>query len=410
MFKRLRSIVLNLALICVSLAAALLLSEFIVRHSNFTDKDRAIGAKTLFGSYENTYTRKQLEEVRGTENCSWSDTLVIHPYLGWVHRSSGPCSSSNINNRGFPSRRDMPLLKDPEFFSILIVGGSVASQFAGGSWNNGIWLEEVLNKNYKSPNGKPFRVLMGAFGAWKYPTQNIAVTMFGDVADAVVALDGYNESLSMPLDSPDLNQVRRISVDAIDRSMWISFRTVRRWRDLCVNNSVLKNSYLALLVMRVGIMHVMNTEVSNREWAGDKVLRPQLPFEFSKSDATKYNKNRFKHYVRLLNGEAKTLGLKFAHFLQPVPDIAKKLTAEEIAHEHFATEKTYTPFMEASDELSREGIASYSLVQVFSGVDETIYGDEIHCAFDNKGDSRGYEIIADAMAKQLAKTWNLRMK
>ncbi|MFK5143509.1 hypothetical protein ACI4A9_28820, partial [Klebsiella pneumoniae] len=56
-----------------------------------------------------------------------------------------------------------------------------------------------------SPNGKPFRVLSGANGAWSYPSQINFLSLYGDSADAVVALDGFNElkPTLTPLFSPN---------------------------------------------------------------------------------------------------------------------------------------------------------------------------------------------------------------
>ena len=82
--------------------------------------------------------------------------------------------------------REFPLERDDSVFTILVTGGSVAAQIV---WNN--TLEDALNGRLKI--GKPIRVLSGASGAWRQPQQTIFLTLYGDVADAVISLDGFNE-------------------------------------------------------------------------------------------------------------------------------------------------------------------------------------------------------------------------
>ena len=89
---------------------------------------------------------------------------------------------------------DFPVIKPPDYYVVLLVGGSVAS-YVGGNQPppRPRFLEEELNRKYVSPNGKPWMVLVGAAGAWKEPQSFILFSLYADSVDAMVNLSGFNE-------------------------------------------------------------------------------------------------------------------------------------------------------------------------------------------------------------------------
>ena len=61
--------------------------------------------------------------------------------------------------------------------------------------------------------------------------------------------------------------------------------------------------------------------------------------------------------------------------------------------------------------LRQEGIEVISLLDTYSGVTETIYSDEIHQTFDwATGESKGLRVLAERMALELARAWQLQPK
>ena len=130
--------------------------------------------------------------TKGT-SCRYVDTLYPHPYLAFVHHGNPPCGLPNVNNIGLLNT-DFPTVKRDDRYTVLVVGGSVASQLAQNCPPPAPrFLEEELNKRYVSPNGKPFLVLNGGDGAWKEPQSFILFSMYATSVDAVITLDGYNE-------------------------------------------------------------------------------------------------------------------------------------------------------------------------------------------------------------------------
>jgi len=121
-------------------------------------------------------------------------TYYPHPYLAYVHNEKTENVPGGrprrLNNVGFIGR-DFPLRKDPEKFTILLTGGSVACQVGEAGEGGRSYLEIALNDRYSF--GRPVVVLNGGMGGWMQPQQAVTTLLYADVADAVVTLDGFNE-------------------------------------------------------------------------------------------------------------------------------------------------------------------------------------------------------------------------
>src|SRR5215475_7687733 len=150
---------------------------------------RYIPAAELFQRTQNTYVHDLTRE----SDCRYVDVLFPHPYLGFVHHGNPPCGMPNINNVGMLND-DYPTLRRTDRYTILLTGGSVASQVAQIGWPpSPRILEEELNDNYLSPNGQPFLVLNGGAGAWKQPQPFILFALNAQALDCVITLVGMNE-------------------------------------------------------------------------------------------------------------------------------------------------------------------------------------------------------------------------
>ena len=98
-----------------------------------------------------------------------------------------------VNNIGLFGP-DYPVLKNPDRYTVMLIGGSVASQLAQNQAPPAPrYLEEELNRKYVSPNGKPWQVLYGGDGAWKEPQPFILFSLYAGSVDAMVSLGGFNE-------------------------------------------------------------------------------------------------------------------------------------------------------------------------------------------------------------------------
>ncbi|MGZ3695417.1 MAG: hypothetical protein ACXWQO_14970 [Bdellovibrionota bacterium] len=136
-----------------------------------------------------------------------------------------------------------------------------------------------------------------------------------------------------------------------------------------------------------------------------------FPSEWKEEEKAKANQKKYFNYIKLLASTAGALELRYAHFVQPNRLIDKTLTPEEKQYFQYSSPELYRKMIVgASEALAAKGLNTFSLTSVFKNETGTIYGDNIHCAYDKDGRNRGYEIMADAMAEKIAKAWHLKRK
>jgi hypothetical protein len=383
----------------------------------YLEDGRYTPAAELYDRTQNTYVR---DLTKGTA-CRYVDTLFPHPYLAFVHHNNPPCGLAYVNNVGLFGA-DFPTVKRTDRYTILLTGGSVASQMAQ-NWGPPAphYLEEVLNKNYVSPTGKPFEVLNGGDGAWKEPQAFFLFSLYATSIDAVVTLDGFNEHYSFwtgteeRLERPDSNflEVNPFVADENFGDAAIGW-VIGRVAGVLSQNPILGRSHAAYMIIR-GIESVAKSKdiFKSKKKTTIRGLF-ELPEEIRKDHdlAFAVQLSLYQKYERAMEVVAKDNGIKTAYFLQPVPAYGKTLTEEEkkVAGDLSYVE-VYRRMVAGMMTLRDKGLPIFDLGDVVKGHSETLYADHIH--FDRKlptGESAGYQIMAVRMAEILAETWGLQKK
>lgn len=392
-----------IALLCFEAAATAWLA---LRDGKYTS------AAKLFG--QNTYTFVQ-SAARQT-GCRYGDTLYPHPYVAFVHSKGQPCSLPNINNAGLFGP-DFPDLRRTDRYVILLTGGSVASQLGQiAAPPAPRFLEEELNKNYVSPNGKPFLVLNGGDGAWKQPQQMILFSLHAEFVDAVVTLDGYNEQHMMQpgvtsrFELPGNNFLDANPIAAQDGfgrvvTSWLAGR-VSAW----IESSFLANSHGAYLVVESLSRMTTQTASSDAKWFWEMM---KLPDDITKDPNVliPWQIEQYRKYIKIMDMTARNYNVKDMFFLQPVPAVGKELTAEEKrATPDTSYGQRYIRIVRDLEALNEGGIPVRSLLDIYADEKETIYADTIHAYQAPGGESRGYRIMAARMARDMAEGWGLQRK
>ena len=95
----------------------------------YVEDGRYTPAEELFERTQNTYVR---DATKGT-TCRYVDTLYPHPYVAFVHHGNPPCGLPSVNNIGLLRHRLPDGQRDPDRYTVILVGGSVASQLAQNS-------------------------------------------------------------------------------------------------------------------------------------------------------------------------------------------------------------------------------------------------------------------------------------
>ncbi|MCI0547132.1 MAG: hypothetical protein L0027_07585 [Candidatus Rokubacteria bacterium] len=389
------------------LVEVLAIAAFSLRDGEF------VPARERLRRVANTFVEGVSRDQRG---CQYIDSLFPHPYLAFVHNGTEPCGRPNTNNIGLHGE-DFPAERRRDRFVVLLTGGSVAAQFAQIDVGGPKYLEAILNASFVSPTGQPFVVLNGADGAWKQPQQAILFLLYSSVVDAVVTLDGFNEALiiasggTVGLEHPSNNFLGVVNpLSGEPYGVVVSRLLLGRLVGSLTTSPVLSHSHAVF-----GAVSVLRRLV-NREWsAGPR--RPTieglfaLPSEWDGEKRIQVRLERYQRYIRDMNAVANRHRVLIAHFIQPVPAIEKPLTPEERAVVgDLSYRGVYERMTDALLRLRGEGVQIFSLLSIFRNVTDTIYADHIHCERDARGESRGYRLMAEEVARTLGETWKLAPK
>ena len=375
-------------------------------------------AEELFERTQNTYVR---DLTKGP--CRYVDTLFPHPYLGFVHHANPPCGLPNVNNIGL-FNDDFPVLKRADRYTVLLVGGSVASQLAQNMPAPPAprYLEEELNKNYVSPNGKPWLVLNGGDGAWKEPQQLILFALYASSVDAVVTLDGYNESYFFT--HPQTERLERPLSNFIDVNPFVADENfgdaatgwvLGRVAGVLSQNPILGHSHAAYMIIR-GIEAVAKSKDAFKSTKKTTLVGLfSMPEEIRKSPDLEFAVQLalYQKYERGIDAIAKDNGVKSAYFLQPIPRYGKVLTESEKERigGGMANGEVYRRLVAGMMTLRDKGLPIYDLGDLLKDEKDTFYSDYIHFVRDRKtGVSPGYRLMAARMGQLLAETWGLKAK
>lgn len=351
-----------------------------------------------------------------TSSCNLGNSQISHPFLGYVYRRNTNCENFHVNNIGLNHHRDMPAERDENFFSILVLGGSVATQLTLGE-NQISWIEEYLNKFYFSPNGKPFRIISGSLNGWVMPQQVIMTSLYGNRVDAIIAVEGYNEALGISGGLP---------IEAMIASSYLY--SLKSWRDtrFIVGVYAARGILLAAqmipalfqsLVVRLGFNTIMGflNHYLYASYPGNPVydnypIFHEIPQTWTESERTNWKIKEYIRYIRANSALTNSYGVKYVHFIQPIPMIDKPLTEEERMIQAFFPPSLYYDILTAAKKLNREKINVVDLTNVFHNQKETIYGDHVHCKWNSMGKNPGYRIMARRITEELANLWKLKVK
>jgi hypothetical protein len=374
-------------------------------------------AQELFDRTQNTFVR---DLTKGT-SCRYVDRIFPHPYVGFVHHGNPPCGVTNINNVGL-FNDDFPTERRSDRFTILLTGGSIASQLAQFEPPpKPRYLEEELNAHYVSPNGKPFLVLNGGDGGWKQPQSFILFALYASAIDAVIIIGGMNEYYSFRpywrerLERPESNflDVNPLVADENIGDAAIGWVMGRIAGALSLN-PILDHSHAAYLVIRQveALAKSLGGGASKKRTTLDSIfaLPPDIAGDSEKVFTTQLM--LYRKYQSAVAAIARDLNVRTAYFFHAVPAWGKTLTPEEKAA---AGDLSYGPLyrrmVEAMMRQHENGLPVFDLGDLLVDVKETIYADDVHFIRNARdGASPGYNLMANRVAEDVAKAWGLHRK
>jgi hypothetical protein len=396
----------KLGLALTSLLFAALLLELTVRFGFATAAQREIGASALLTADRNQITREDKPA------CTWNDTTLAHPYLMQVYHAQPPCGVQPVNDAGMRSRYPLPLERDPSFFTILLEGASVAEQLGEGPW-----LEEELKNRFEPPPGKRFRVLNAAMSSTTFPRPTITTLMYGHAVDAVLVVDGFNDATRGPTTEHLLGDPGNLYFDKIklltNSRAAGRIELARSVREELARVPLLRHTFFwyflvdRLSLSLAGPAERRSEQPSAAELGATYRRSFEMPGDWSHPRRQAYHTGRFLEGLHTNRALSESMGLRFAHFLQPVPNLFKSLTAEErtLMWDGFPSD-IYLDWSKRLDDERTRGVPTHSLLRVFENNQDQIYGDVVHC----KNGGPGYPLMAAAIVERLGQDWALVAK
>jgi hypothetical protein len=364
-------------------------------------------AKKMFSSERNIFIQNWDEEY----SCSFPETIISHPNLGYIHRQKvqrSPYCTLPVNNIGLATKRDLPVIKNKNEFRIMLLGGSVAHQLSNYETLDGkIFLEDYLNKNYKSPNGFPFVVSTGAAGAWKMPNQLIMTMTYSNRIDAIISLDGYNESYSIKIGrylEENYGATTYIAGQSYNSSLFNYLSLLRTYR-IRIKKYKLDHLYTSFILYHNLVNYLVHNYVSEdviEEFSNKDTQLNNINYSIRKKLIT----DQFSNYILKLHSLSKFSNLLSAHFLQPTRYYGKKLTESEKNFQDSISSREMDEVRSIYNQLSKT-LPIVDLSELYKNEEGEIFVDHIHCD-QQKGKSRGYELMAKAIAENIAKMWKLK--
>jgi hypothetical protein len=400
-----------IAYVFITLFCFIILEGFSIGYLTWRD-GKFISASERFQNFSNNTFVVQLRSKDSV--CRYIDTLYPHPYLAFVHHNNPPCGMEYINNIGLFGY-DFPVTKDNNYFTILLTGGSVAAQFAGVRSESIRFLEKELNTHYKSTNGKKFRVLNGADGAWKQPQQSILLLMYADAIDAVISLDGFNEHYSIGADKRleyPANNFALTNPLVNESYTQVFIRIfVGQFIQALSQKTVIKYSHAAFLFTK-GVDRLLKkipVSLQAKKTTLESVFA--LPADWNEKQRQDWTIQKYQNYIRSMNALANQYNLKSAYFIQPVPAIDKILTVEEkLVVGDLSYAEKYQQMTNQLLKLRQENIAVFSLLSIFKNFNDAVYSDHIHLLFNPDSTSSANEKMANIIAEKIAAEWKLQPK
>jgi hypothetical protein len=341
--------------------------------------------------------------------CSWSDMFRSHPFLGYVKHPAPPCADRGVNNRGFRGP-DYPLEKQPGTFTLMVTGGSVAEEQMG--FDPGITeLEKDLNAHYSVDGITHFKVLVGAMAAWRQPEQFIVFSLYNQLIDGVLTIDGYNEHfiflppIGSQLETPpdpfrfrsidDVVDVKKASYATLDGALF-------RWQ---IESPILAHSRLLYFVVSHLRARFRSLAVQAADRPNGSVRMWGLPSAppWSEEKRFGYNLDRYRRYIEMMNFIARGYHIRTLHLIQPVPAIDKQLTPEELeVVGNLGYRDLYQRMVDRLLDLRKQGIPIYSVLDLFKTEKRTVYIDPVHY----NGDGRG--LMETRILHELEEHWGFK--
>lgn len=392
-------------LLILNLLLLILASELVFNGYYYLINGRYLSVKDMLAAEQSSFDVDSEDDKQGKACNKHKNVLSPHPYLAFIHGSRPECNSlsNNTGHRG----PDVPLHKDPGTYAVMILGGSVANQLFQFKQ------KEIQAYFEKKHPGKRVLVLNGSLEGWKQPQQLFMLQLYGDVIDAAISIEGFNEMIfnrrldyAARFEAPFLPGYRKANPGFLSGQEREAMETMAWLFDSVNDNPLLSHSKTAYFIsekLRQGIAGSMEKKSVRNSWQSMPHLATiyALPAEWDRQQKRLYAISQYLKYLKLMQATANTYHIKLAIFLQPAPALYKPLSPSERAVVgELDYGEDYLAFEQAALQ-ARPDLPLYSLLNTFASTRDSIYKDGIHY----EKNSPGPDLVMQRIYQQLNTSW-----
>jgi len=392
-FRFLRILIINLLILLCLMELLFIGYYYVIDQAYVSVPDKLASEKSSF----------DVEKQKTVACNKHNNILAPHPYLVFVHTSRPECRSfsNNTGHRG----PEVPLVRRPDYYTVMILGGSVANQiFQFKS-------EEIRAYFQEKYPGRQVVILNGSLEGWKQPQQLFMLQMYGEVIDAAISIEGFNEMIfnyrqgyQLRFDTPFIPGYRKANPGflstrervVIDISAWLF--------DVVNDNRVLRRSKAAYFISDT-LRSALEHHISDHEAPTDSLehlsrILP-LPAEWGAEQKKQHALEQYLKYLSLMNATAKNFGIPLAVFLQPAPALHKPLSSEELNVVGDLAYRDDYQWFEQQLLAHKKNLPVISMLDVFASTPATIYKDGIHYHKESEGPT----LIVNRIQQELNRRW-----
>lgn len=369
---------------------------------------------------------KSIRDKRESE-CTYEDSQIPHPFFGYIYHDVGECGTA----LGFVNSR-LDELPSDDHYNILVVGGSLAESFA---WYKGvetaygkdkdmqILIERMFNEKFTGPTGKKIRFHNMAMGNYSNPHQIITLVHSLPLIDAVISIEGYNESFFFT--SKERLRVQNNFVkmsSAYNPGPNILSKYLVRGVSI-IEKSFFRNFYTSVLiadVVRTNLLKINNDNDLQEKSDLYKSFRRfnTYPDSLSTDEVYELKKKHYFQMLRSFQSIAKANNIHYAIVFQPIIYSKQNLSSEEemivIKNKRSFEEGARTKFFtEIIDEILRKSENNANIFDgrsIFDRIDMPIYSDEVHFLMDNGEIENGHHLFVKYLMERVAAPLRLLKK
>lgn len=331
----------------------------------------------------------QVDDMDSTLQSISVDPKVPHPYLGFVYN---PKLHQNSNPQGFLDPIDFEKTKEENVFYIGFFGGSFTRRLV--QWINrkdNLEARALFKAYIRTKKTKIVAVNLGV-ASYKQPQQFIAASLFSNLLDMTINIDGYNEvdrsiNDQYPIWYPsysalfyNYNPEKHLFWPALYKSITEDRDMLRQFRTTAVINqsyfiALVLNSYQSYVAKQIYKLHEDHIK-DNSLWKDEK---GGLHSNYDQKIADSWSSFTVKQHRLMCS-----LGVRSIFFLQPHITInqAKILTPAENELISGQTpwaeriQKRYKLMSLNAGKLKNDGVPIFDSTFVFKDVSEQVYTDQ----------------------------------